>query len=313
MDLIEIILRGLRNARFGEDLGDRREYVGASDVGQCPRKAVLDKFSDEPQDLATLFRFARGHIAEKLVFQALEDQSDKLPRWRYQKEVTHRTHPFKAHIDFLFETREVLGVLEVKTCDGIPPVPYDGWIQQLHFQMGLLKDRNPDKAVRGAVLAMDLNKGQVSLFNGYEYSSELYEGLLVKAKHIWDCMNDQSLSPRTEKSPLCAWCRYRPDCPAYDQGEEIPSLPLEDELQEYLGLKENMKDLKEQIDKLAEMFKAGIANANPDGDSIRVGETVMRRSVRTRTFIDGHRLQKDLPDIHAKYSTETTYEVLVVE
>ena len=117
----------------------------------------------------------------------------------------------------------------------------------------------------------------------------------------------------TEKSPLCAWCRYRPDCPAYDQGEEIPSLPLEDELQEYLGLKENMKDLKEQIDKLAEMFKAGIANANPDGDSIRVGETVMRRSVRTRTFIDGHRLQKDLPDIHAKYSTETTYEVLVVE
>jgi len=312
MHLLEIIHQGPLNVSFGEDLGDRRSYVGASDVGQCPRKAVLEKFSDEPQDLATLFRFARGHIAENLVFQALANQSDKLPRWRYQKEVTHRTHPFRAHIDFLFETREVLGVLEVKTCDGIPPLPYDGWIQQVHFQMGLLKDRNPDKAVRGAVFAMDLNKGQVRLFNGYQYSSELYEGLLVKASHIWDCMSNGT-EPRAEKSPLCTWCRHRPDCPAYDQDEEIPSLPLESQLEEYLGLKEQVKDLKGEIDKLVEMFKAGIENANPDADRIRVGGSVVRRSVRTTTRVDARRLQNGLPHIHAKYSTETTYEVLVVE
>jgi len=312
MDLLEVIEQGLRNVSFSDDLGDRREYVGASDVGQCPRKAVSEKFSDEPYDLATLFRFARGHIAEKLVFDALENQSHLLPRWRYQKEVKHMSHPYRAHIDFLFTTRDTLGVLEVKTVDGLPSQPYDGWLQQLHFQMGLLKDHHPSKAIRGAVLAMDLNKGQIALFNGYEYSSELYEGLLVKASHIWDCMSNGT-EARAEKSPICAWCRYRPDCPAYVPDEDIPSLSLERELEEYQGLKETQRDLKGQIEKLAQMFRAGIENANPDGDRIRVGENVVRRSVRTITRIDAHRLQKDLPDIHAKYTTETTYEVLVVE
>jgi hypothetical protein len=90
-------------------------------------------------------------------------------------------------------------------------------------------------------------------------------------------------------------------------------MPLDDELQQYLGLKETQKDLKAEIDKLAVLLKAAIENANPDGNAIRVGGNLVKRSVRSITRVDGARLEKDQPEIHAEYATETSYEVLVVE
>jgi len=311
MELQEILHEGLLNADFG-DLGDRSTYVGASDVGGCPRKVVFSKLEEPQYDLATLIRFARGHLAEQLLVLAFK-ASQHLPKWRYQEEVVHKKRPFKAHVDFVFETREVLAVMEVKTVSGIPRDPYDSWVQQVHFQMGLLKDANPNKAVRGVIFAIDLNEGQTELFDGFEYDSKLYEGLLLKASHIWDCVQDAGLEPETEKGPLCAWCPHRPGCPAYDLNESIPEMPLEDELQQYLGLKETQKDLKAEIDKLAVLLKAGIENGNPDGDRIRVGRNLVRRSVRHRTNFNDSALKKDHPRMHAKYITETSYEVLVVE
>lgn len=311
MELHEILYQGLLNADFG-DLGDRSTYVGASDVGGCPRKVVLSKLEEPHHDLATLIRFARGHLTEHLIVLAFK-ASTHLPKWEYQREVVHKQRPYKAHVDFVFETRQVLAVMEVKTVSKMPKEPYDSWVQQVHFQIGLLKDANPSKAIRGVVFAIDLNEGQTKLFTGFEYDSKLYEGLLLKASHIWECVQDPGVEPETEKGPLCAWCPYRPSCPAYDINESIPEMPLEDELQQYLGLKETQKDLKAEIDKLAVVLKAGIENGNPDGDRIRVGRNLVRRSVRQTSRINGPALKKDHPRIHAKYAAETSYEVLVVE
>jgi len=311
MELHEILYQGLVHTDFG-DLGDRSTYVGASDVGGCPRKVVLSKLEEPHYDLATLIRFARGHLAEHLLIAAFKE-SPHLPKWSYQIEVVHRSEPFKAHVDFVFETRQVLADMEVKTVSKIPKEPYDSWIQQVHFQMGLLKDANPKKAIRGAVFAIDLNEGQTKIFDGFDYDSKLYEGLLQKASHIRECVQNPGIEAETEKGPLCAWCQYRPGCPAYDIYESTPEMPLEEELQQYLGFKETRKDLKAEIDKLAVLLKAGIENGNPDGDRIRVGRNLVRRSVRRTSGINGAALKKDHPEIHSKYATETPYEVLVVE
>lgn len=311
MEMNNILYQGLLNADFG-DLGDRTKYIGASDVGGCPRKVVLSKLEEPHYDLATLIRFARGHVTEHLIVLAFK-ASTHLPKWEYQREVVHKQRPYKAHVDFVFETKNVLAVMEVKTVSKIPKEPYDSWVQQVHFQMGLLKEKNRKKAVKGVVFAIDLNEGQTKLFDGFTYSSELYEGLLQKASHIWECIQDPEEEPETEKGPLRAWCPYRPGCPAYDINESIPEMPLEEELQQYLGLKETQKDLKTEIDKLAVLLKAGIENGNPDGDRIRIGRNLLRRSVRRTTRINGSALKKDHPRIHARYTTETPYEVLVVE
>jgi len=283
MDFIELLRQGLVKLNKSEDLGDRSTYVGSSDVAGCPRKAVLSKIESPDFELATLIRFSRGHLAENLIVSAIEDTPYK---WEYQKEVIHREKPFKAHIDFVFNGKNVLMVLEVKTVSSIPRAPYESWIQQIHFQMGLLQEKYPKKTVRGSVLAIDLNDGQIKLFKDFEYNSMLYEGLLQKASHIWQCVEEIEVQPQTQTSPLCAWCHYRPECPAYENSLEFPELPIEDELTTYLGLKASKKNSEAELSRLTNFLRHAIANANPDGMAIKVGPNVVRTNSRNWIMVE---------------------------
>jgi len=283
MDFIELLRQGLIKLNHHHDLGDRSQYVGSSDVAGCPRKAVLSKTETQDHELATLIRFARGHLAEQLIISAIENGPYI---WEYQKKVEHRERPFKAHIDFVFNGKNVLMVLEVKTVSAVPDSPYESWIQQIHFQMGLLQEKNPEKIIRGGVLAIDLNEGRARLFNGLEYNSMLYEGLLQKASHVWQCLQDPDILPKTEKSPLCAWCQYRPECPAYDHRMDIPELPIENELTQYMGLKATKKNSEAELAKLSNFLKFAIANANPDGMAIKVGPNVVRTNERNWIVVE---------------------------
>ncbi len=58
-------LRKLAHQHTEETLGDRRDYLGASDIGYCPRKVILERIHTSEHDLATLLRFQRGHMAEE--------------------------------------------------------------------------------------------------------------------------------------------------------------------------------------------------------------------------------------------------------
>ena len=283
MDFIELLQQRLLKLNNKNDMGDRCTYVGSSDVAGCPRKAVLAKTEPQDHELTTLLRFARGHLAEQLIVSAMEDSSYD---WDYQKEVSHRERPFKAHIDFVFNGKNVLKVLEIKTVSSIPSAPYETWIQQVHYQMGLLQEENPGKIVKGCVLAIDLNEGRIKPFNEFEYNSMLYEGLLQKATHIWQCLQDPDIIPKTETSPLCAWCQYRPECPAYDNHVEIPELPIEDELANYLGLKATKKNSEAELVKLTNFLRFAIANANPDGMAIKVGPNVVRTNDRNWIVVE---------------------------
>ena len=67
-------------------------------------------------------------------------------------------------------------VLEVKTVSGIPKFPYEGWIRQLHFQMGLLEEsKTSAKEVRGAILALDLDRGDTKYFNKGHQKCRLFQ------------------------------------------------------------------------------------------------------------------------------------------
>ena len=205
MDLLEIFKSGLKDSPFSDDLGNRLEYVGASDVAGCPRKAVLSKTDEPVHDLGTLIRFAKGHLSESLLLAGLKKHRKSLPEWKHQYEARHKSKDhLRAHLDFLFKSKDILAVLEVKSVDGIPADPYESWICQVHFQMGLVCERFPEKIVKGAVLAIDLNKGEAKLFNGYQYDSRIFQGLVRKAEHIWQGLQHPETHIETEKGPLCA-------------------------------------------------------------------------------------------------------------
>lgn len=63
-------LRKLARQHTEETLGDRRNYLGASDIGYCPRKTILERIHPGEHDLATLLRFQRGHMTEDIVAMA---------------------------------------------------------------------------------------------------------------------------------------------------------------------------------------------------------------------------------------------------
>ena len=218
LQLLENSLLSLSNKHTQEILGDRSSYIGASELGACPRKVVLNKITPPPHDLATLLRFKRGHMAEELVAEALSENG----KFKPQREVEASTDnpvPIKGHLDFLFQGK-TLGVLEVKSVTSIPDSPYESWEMQLHTQMGLLALNRPYVQIKGAILAIDLLNGGMQLFNGYTPNEELFQGLLKKAEHIWSCLTEGT-EPVIEPGPLCGWCDHGNDCPAFN-GEEVP-------------------------------------------------------------------------------------------
>ncbi len=166
------------------ELGNRTEYVGASDVAQCPRKVVLTKTQPVAADLPTLTRYERGNMVDRIVDNALEHAevpSDK------QVEVIHPEYEYlMAHLDFVFARHNEVALLEAKSVSRMPDTPYTSWIEQIHFQMGLLA-LSDSRKVRGAILAVDLSSGQFRLSDDFSRSKYLFrdlKGRLMEPDHI---------------------------------------------------------------------------------------------------------------------------------
>ena len=105
MDIHNIFLTALRNLskrHTEETLGDRRNYLGASDIGQCPRKVILERVSPKEHDLATLLRFERGHMAEEIVAKVFSAAGFTNFERQVEIDVSSEGVPFLVHIDFIF-------------------------------------------------------------------------------------------------------------------------------------------------------------------------------------------------------------------
>jgi len=178
------ITAGLAQARqhhTTQTLGDRSAYVGASDVGQCPRKAVLAKTTPKPPDLATLIRFERGHVVEEILAGALEaykpDRQVELEafipycgecRFWSQQPVKGpvycpdcgeplRMLPLKAHCDFVFDDDLVLECKSSQTTQ-----IQEAWKMQLHTQL-FLYEHCRQRSPQGCILVMDLARGALQV------------------------------------------------------------------------------------------------------------------------------------------------------
>jgi hypothetical protein len=130
-------------------LGDRSQYIGASEIGSCLRRVVLSKLNPEPFDLASMGRMIAGKAMENEVVQLVRIALNGRLRntGRVQLDLCHPALPFHAHPDGRiiggFDGLEGDGVLEVKTAgaatfkryqsDGLP----QNYVDQAQAQMGL--------------------------------------------------------------------------------------------------------------------------------------------------------------------------------
>lgn len=235
------------NRNKSAELGNRKLYIGSSDVGSCARKVYLQRKTPKTPDVSTLLRFSRGHIAETLIENIFVAGGVK-DLFDTQVEVRHPSYPLKAHIDFLFyadlDGSHELHVVEVKSVSSIPDEPYPQWIDQLHFQLGLLRIQYPQGKIGGSVLAIDLNAGQIRQFNGYEYDPAMFNYLVNKAVHLMDCLEERDeAQPSVSRS--CAFCPYRSDCPAMS----LPKVELPDEIEALACRFAELNTAKRQVER----------------------------------------------------------------
>lgn len=298
MDMKTLLLTSLQTLSKQHTLttlGDRTSYLGASDIGACPRKVILERLHPGEHDLATLLRFQRGHMAEDIVASAMiaagYENFD-----RQVEIIASGVTPVKVHIDFVFTSIQpkVKAILEIKSVGALPDVPYGSWESQLYIQMGALKEQFPDYAIKAAVLEIDLGSGEVGFFNGYTPNDTMYAGLLERASTIWTnyqfMMLGHPKNPATEPSPLCGYCNHFSTCPRF-AAEEVPE--LENTVAELQELQEKEKSLKNQIEpKKANLFQI----VEKAGHPIKVNGSILSKAIRSRKSFDISRLTAFLAD-----------------
>lgn len=300
MELESILTNYLDQPKL--ELGDRRSYIGASDVGQCPRKVVLSKTVPATYDVNTLIRFERGNVVESIIEKALTHSGVEFIS---QLEINHPDNPFSPHLDFTFIRDSQISVLEAKSVSKIPDEPYPSWVAQLHFQMGLV-ELCYSLPARGGILAVDLNSGDFKLFNGYTHNPVLFRGLVKKASQIWDSLQSGK-SGATEKSLLCIYCSYRSECPEYSTNG-IQELPVTDMVMDYQAAKAQEKQIKADVSRLRKDLEVVV---QPYGEA-RAGDYSLKLGRSSRTSFDTKSFKKEYPELAQEYMKTSSYTRLYI-
>lgn len=245
------IERNLPKVLKGESvasLGDRKQYVGSSDVGGCLRKSYLDKVRDTEYDMATLIRFERGHLSEGIVRKMLTGL-----KVQEQVEVRGMVHGFglKSHIDFMLEDKDECVVVEAKSVGSSITEPYSSWVLQVQYQLHLLRI-NRNKPVRAYIVAIDLNSGWFKTFE-VAYNETLAQMALRKATQLINAIK-QNKEPEAEEQLYCSMCPHKADCPLMNAGVVEVQGDMQQLARELADLNNQKKELEKRLDaKKAEM------------------------------------------------------------
>ena len=285
------------NRNKSSELGDRKLYIGSSDVSGCARKVYLSRKNPTTPSVSTLLKFSRGHVAETLI-ESIFVAGGVQHLFDTQVELRHPLYPLKAHVDFLFyadfDGTPELHVVEVKSVSGIPEQPYPQWTDQLAFQLGLLRIQYPEGKISGSVLAIDLNAGEVHQFNGYEYNDAVFNYLYCRALYLLDCLEDKD-EARPSVSHLCSYCSYRSDCPAMNMAKvELPP-----EIEALAGKYAELNSSKNRADKEMKSIRQELMDFTGPvfkgrSDSVDLVVSFVEPSL----VVDGTLLKKQYPDIY---------------
>lgn len=290
------------NLETKETLGNRNTYIGASDIGGCPYKVVMSKRHPPVHSLKQQIIFQRGHLAENLVTKMLdgldvEDQYEVLGQLDQIQ--------LKAHLDKLIKAKNRCVIVEVKTVSAPVDIPYESWVLQVQFQMGLMLEKC-DHHVEAYVLAIDLNSGWLKTFH-FEFDDFLFESCLSKAQHIEDSMKGLC-EPKAIVQYYCGTCPFKMQCPKQGQhAEELPhDLKLDlDFIKRSKSMAKESKLRENRVKKY--LLEMGIEQGK-DIDT----QTVVSVKGASSTRLDINALKLAHPEIYKEFSYESKSNRLTV-
>lgn len=290
-------LRSLSEKHTEETLGDRTTYLGASDIGYCPRKVIMERINKPEHDLATLLRFKRGHLAEDVVAEIYDSIGFSNYDRQVEIDISTEIAPILVHIDFVFtsEKHKVKSILEVKS-GSIPDSPYENWETQLYLQMGALAMKYPDYEIRGAIISLDLSEGDIAFFNSYTPNEMIFEGLIKRAESIWQwnlqVQNGEQVEIDLAPGPLCGFCSAIRTCPIFEKIKDFPDPDMDGYINEFQGYRENETLFKNRVRNHKDIILRMVKTRGP----FQAGGFIFRQTSRKRKELDKARLAKFLSE-----------------
>lgn len=282
-------------------LGDRREYIGASDISGCLRKSFLSKKEQKNENsIEQLLTFERGHQFENIVEKFLYGET-------YKKQVevkdtfTSNGFRLKPHLDFVLYNLEqkTATVIEAKSTKNVIEL-YESYVLQLQLQMGLLQAQcGSEWKIDGAIFVVSTDS-KYELFE-IEQNSTLFNMAVQRADELAHALKT-NIEPKAEIQLYCDKCPFKGDCQAISKGANN-QLPFNvkatiRKLKEFQNIEKEIKNLKKQIQTFMETTNTNVAKCNDITVSIHTNKG-------DDYTIDINKLRIEEPNVYAKYRIPT--------
>jgi len=306
-------------SRMGQNthLGDRTQYIGASEVGSCLRRVVLSKLNPEPFDPASMGRMLAGRALENEVVQLVRIALNGRLRntGRVQLELKHPTLPFHAHPDGRiiggFKDLEGDGVLEVKTASAATLKRYSEsglpsqYLDQVQSQMGLAH------LTWGLVVLVSReNLAEMATFT-IRFDPSHYAWLEDRAELAASALRDKNTYEELHGEPergFCHTCPYSGNCGIYQaqreagqRGEipEVTRLQLDCQIEELAELESLTGPMQERVTELRDQVKSVLLRTGANKIVLESGTVQIVES--SRTSFDSKTLLRESPDLYQRF------------
>jgi CRISPR-associated exonuclease Cas4 len=312
-------------------LGDRTQYIGASEIGSCLRRVVFSKLHPEPFDQASMGRMIAGKAMENEVVQLVRLALNGRLRntGRVQLDLQHPTLPFRAHPDGRiisgFDGLDGDGILEVKTAsastfkrfqnDGLP----QNYLDQVQAQMGL-----SGLTWAMVVLVSRENLAEMTTFT-IRFDPEHYARLEERAARAMSVLtsgvqtqnNIQNELPGEPDRGFCHTCPYSENCAVFQaqreagkRGEipEVTRLQLECQLEELVSLEAITEPAQERITELRDQVKKALFNIG--ASKVLLENGIIQIVESSRTSFNSKALQREAPDVYSRFQKTSMFSTL---
>jgi CRISPR-associated exonuclease Cas4 len=280
-----------------DSLGDRTQYIGASDISGCLRKAFLAKKVKEKDDsIEQCLTFERGHQFENIVEKFLYDETYK-KQVKIKDTYTSNGFKLKPHLDFVMYDKEkkIATVIEAKSTKNTIEL-YDSYVFQVQLQMGLLQAQcGDDWKVDGLVFVLSTDS-KYEIFDATQ-NKTLFDMSMQRADILAHALKTNK-EPKAEIQFYCSKCPFKGDCPAITKGTD-KQLPIH--------IKSNVYKLKtlQKVDSEIKQLKKELLNfmEATNTDIAKSGNAIVQlcKSKNDDYGIDIGKLRIEQPEIYAKY------------
>jgi CRISPR-associated exonuclease Cas4 len=278
-----------------DSLGDRSQYIGASDISGCLRKSYLSKIQPVEHSAKQLIVFEGGHLVENIAKKMLSGFTIK-EQVEIKSAKASNGFPIKPHLDFVIYDKKAktCTVVEVKSSEQMDE-PYESYILQVQFQMDLLqKQCGSGWKVDGMILVINPMSGWYDIFEA-KPNKVLADMAMDRANQLAKALQFNE-EPVAEEQLYCSSCGYKSNCPAIAQNAE--TLPDDVKLvaSKLLGHRQAEKEIKSLKKQLTEFFEA---TGKTRG---KIDNTIMSLvKIKGKDGVDTSRLKQEEPEIYNRY------------